>query len=351
MMDIVGKRYWFFGLSLLVIVPGMIALLVWGLAPGHRLHRRQPARGAASTPATRPAPAEVVALYDELGVGDPAGAERRHDGHRRSQPGDRRRAEGPSSWQRCRPASAAPSPSSASSWWAPAVGAEVAQRAAGAVGLAALGILLYITYAFRGVPHAFRFGVAAIMAMLHDVAVVFGVEAILGHFLGWEVDSLFLTALLTVIGFSVHDTIVVFDRIRENQTPPPAPQLRDAGQPLHRPDAGPLHQHTAHGHADAAGLAAIRWRDHPALRHRSCWSASSAEPTPRSSMPRRSWSSGRTGNGGPGSEGDQPRQAPETSARIHHTAQGRTIVRPCAYLEGVPGARSLEPGLQSPATS
>ena len=82
--------------------------------------------------------------------------------------------------------------------------------------MAALGILLYITYAFRGVSHAFRYGIAAIIAMLHDVAVVIGVQAILSHFLKWEVDSLFLTALLTVIGFSVHDTIVVFDRIREN---------------------------------------------------------------------------------------------------------------------------------------
>jgi preprotein translocase subunit SecF len=98
----------------------------------------------------------------------------------------------------------------------PAVGREVAGRAAEAVGLAAIGILAYITFAFRGVPHAFRFGVAAIIAMLHDVAVVIGIEAILGHFIGWEVDALFLTALLTVIGFSVHDTIVVFDRIREN---------------------------------------------------------------------------------------------------------------------------------------
>ncbi len=84
--------------------------------------------------------------------------------------------------------------------------------------VAALAILLYIWYAFRGVPHAWRYGTAAIVAMLHDVFVVLGVAAILGHFLGWEVDALFLTALLTVIGFSVHDTIVVFDRIRENQS-------------------------------------------------------------------------------------------------------------------------------------
>jgi preprotein translocase subunit SecF len=99
----------------------------------------------------------------------------------------------------------------------PSIGAEVGQRALGAVALAVIGILGYITYAFRGVPHATRYGVAAILAMLHDVLVVVSVEVLLGHFFGWEIDSLFLTALLTVIGFSVHDTIVVFDRIRENQ--------------------------------------------------------------------------------------------------------------------------------------
>jgi preprotein translocase subunit SecF len=98
----------------------------------------------------------------------------------------------------------------------PSISKEVAGRAAGAVALASAGILAYITFAFRGVPHAFRFGTAAILAMLHDVAVVLGIAALLGHFFHWEVDSLFLTALLTVIGFSVHDTIVVFDRIREN---------------------------------------------------------------------------------------------------------------------------------------
>jgi len=96
------------------------------------------------------------------------------------------------------------------------VGAEVTRAAVIAIVMAAAAILLYIWYAFRGVDHAFRYGTAAIIAMLHDVFVVLGVEAILGHFLHWEADALFLTALLTVIGFSVHDTIVVFDRIREN---------------------------------------------------------------------------------------------------------------------------------------
>jgi preprotein translocase subunit SecF len=97
-----------------------------------------------------------------------------------------------------------------------AVGQEVARAASIAVVMAAVAILIYIWIAFRKVSHPFRFGTAAIIAMFHDVFVVVGVEALLGHFLGWQVDSLFLTALLTVIGFSVHDTIVVFDRIREN---------------------------------------------------------------------------------------------------------------------------------------
>ncbi len=97
-----------------------------------------------------------------------------------------------------------------------AVGQEVTKSAFFAVGMAALAILAYIWFAFRGVQHPLRYGAAAIIAMLHDVFVVLGVEAMLGFFLGWQADSLFLTALLTVIGFSVHDTIVVFDRIREN---------------------------------------------------------------------------------------------------------------------------------------
>jgi len=96
------------------------------------------------------------------------------------------------------------------------IGAEVTAAAGGAILAAALAILLYIWYAFREVDHPIRYGTAAIIAMLHDVFVVLGVEAMLGYFLGWEADALFLTAVLTVIGFSVHDTIVVFDRIREN---------------------------------------------------------------------------------------------------------------------------------------
>ena len=78
---------------------------------------------------------------------------------------------------------------------------------------------MYITWSFRKVPKptsSFRFGISAIVALIHDVLVLLGTFSILGHFFGIEIDSLFVTAALTVIGFSVHDTIVVFDRIREN---------------------------------------------------------------------------------------------------------------------------------------
>jgi preprotein translocase SecF subunit len=98
----------------------------------------------------------------------------------------------------------------------PSVGAEVTRTAAIAVGVAALFILVFIIFSFRSVPNAFRYGVCAITAMLHDVLVTVGLFSIAGLILGWEADALFLTALLTVIGFSVQDTIVVFDRIREN---------------------------------------------------------------------------------------------------------------------------------------
>ncbi len=101
----------------------------------------------------------------------------------------------------------------------PTISKELTQKAILAVGVAILGIVLYITWAFRSIPKptsSLAFGFCTVFALVHDVIVVVGVFAILGHFFSIEVDSLFITALLTVIGFSVHDTIVVFDRIREN---------------------------------------------------------------------------------------------------------------------------------------
>lgn len=96
------------------------------------------------------------------------------------------------------------------------VGNEIQKRAVYAVFLASIGILLYIAYAFRNTQNPALYGICAIVAMLHDVFVVLGVFSILGWLADIQIDALFVTALLTVIGFSVHDTIVVFDRIREN---------------------------------------------------------------------------------------------------------------------------------------
>jgi preprotein translocase subunit SecF len=101
----------------------------------------------------------------------------------------------------------------------PVIGAETTRNAFKSLTWASIGILLYISYVFRNIPKpysSFRFGMTAIIAMLHDALVVLGIFSILGHFANIEVDSLFITAMLTIIGFSVHDTIVVFDRIREN---------------------------------------------------------------------------------------------------------------------------------------
>jgi len=96
------------------------------------------------------------------------------------------------------------------------VGQEVSQSAFLAVAVASVIVTGFIVIAFRQVPNALRYGVCAIIAMIHDVLVVSGIMSLAGLLLGWEVDALFLTAVLTVLAFSVQDTIVMFDRIREN---------------------------------------------------------------------------------------------------------------------------------------
>ncbi len=101
----------------------------------------------------------------------------------------------------------------------PIIGAETTRNAFLAVIVASFAIIIYLALSFRKVPKpasSLRFGITAVIALLHDVLVLVGVFSLLGHFLKVEVDVLFVTATLTVIGFSVHDTIVVFDRIREN---------------------------------------------------------------------------------------------------------------------------------------
>ncbi len=98
----------------------------------------------------------------------------------------------------------------------PMIAAETARNAAIAVAAAAVGILLYITWAFRRMPKPFHYGTCAIIALLHDALIALGVFSILGGILGWEINLMFITGVLAVIGYSVNNTVVVFDRIREN---------------------------------------------------------------------------------------------------------------------------------------
>ena len=109
----------------------------------------------------------------------------------------------------------------------PVVARETVTAALWAVLAASVGIFLYIWWAFRSVPSPFRYGVAAIIALIHDTAIVIGIFAILGEVADMEVNTMFLIALLTVIGYSVNDTIVVFDRLRENVPLYPGRSLHD----------------------------------------------------------------------------------------------------------------------------
>ncbi len=219
-MNIIKYRYLYFGISLLVIIPGIIALVLWGLPTGIDFTGGSLLDIRLVNPTTMPTLQEVSDIYGEFSTASsaisnplvqPVGTD-----------GFSIRSMQMNETTKTAIVEAIKSRYSTDvvilnfTNISPAIGQEVTLRAAGAVALAALGILLYISFAFRGVSHSFRYGTAAIIAMVHDVLVVLGIEALIGHFLGWQADSLFLTALLTVIGFSVHDTIVVFDRIREN---------------------------------------------------------------------------------------------------------------------------------------
>lgn len=214
MLNLLGKRYLFFGISLLVIIPGLVVLAIMGLPlaidfVGGTLLEIQFESG------TAPQPADIFTLYQDLGITDVQVQSTGNDiliirspalddttrsniisemGTRFNDTINIRRLD----------------------TVGPTIGKEVTSRAAIAVAVAAIGVILYILFAFRGVQHAFRYGVCSILGMIHNILVVLSLIVIGGNFFGWEVDSMFLTVILTVIGFSTQDTIVVFDRIREN---------------------------------------------------------------------------------------------------------------------------------------
>lgn len=215
MINILSKRYLYFAISLLVIVPGLILLAVRGLPlsidfTGGSLLEVQLAGDGLEN-------AEVIELYETAGIDDAQVQTTENgtllirssflDNETRDLVLSEMRATSGGEVSVIRFDSVGPS-----------IGAAVTSRAALAVAVAVLAVVVYITFAFRKVPNAFRYGICAIIAMIHDVAVVFSVAAVGALFFDWQIDALFLTALLTVIGFSVQDKVVVFDRIRENST-------------------------------------------------------------------------------------------------------------------------------------
>jgi preprotein translocase subunit SecF len=189
MLNIVKYRYLFFGISLLIIVPGVIALLVWGLPVGIEFTGGSLLEVRFDSGKV-PASEEVRQLYSEFGYD---GAEIQTTSQNgliiRSRDLDET-TEGKIVAE-IETRFGSPVTILRFDRVGPSVGQEVARSAALAVGAAALAILAYITFAFRGIKHSFRYGVSAIIAMLHDVLVVVGVEAILGHFLDGKLDHYF----------------------------------------------------------------------------------------------------------------------------------------------------------------
>jgi len=218
MYNLIEKRYWFFTLSLLIIIPGLIAMGVsiarfgapWKLSIDFTGGTLMELRFEQEV-----APGEIYTIFMNSGYGDTT---------------VQTTADGKTVLIRCKPLDEkakadiqaklrekfGPFEELRYESVGPAVGKEVTRAAIIATIVASFVILGFIVFAFRKVPNAFRYGVCAIAAMVHDVLVATGLFSIAGLVLGWEVDALFITALLTVIGFSVQDTIVVFDRIREN---------------------------------------------------------------------------------------------------------------------------------------
>ncbi len=252
MLDLVGKRYWFLGLSMLIIIPGLLFILLGGLRPGIDFtggsswelrfdKTRVPATNEVQTALVD---ADAAFIKDLQAKPNPTKPEQDLLALRQSQkfetiaqPSDEglmivrtgeikdvtgeKTAIVNSLSDRFKDKNGF-NPDVSITTTGPTVAGEITLRSVFAVGLVSLGILLYLAWAFRRVKQPWRYGACAIIAMLHDVLVVLGVFAILGKLFGVEIDALFVTALLTVIGFSVHDTIVVFDRLRENQIRHPA---------------------------------------------------------------------------------------------------------------------------------
>lgn len=214
-MNIIKYKKWFFALSLLVIIPGLISLALWGLNLSIDFTGGSELTWIFPKPVTIQVESTItqIAKNDKVKVQSfkPSGnslvlrTDTLSDVQHQQFVTDTKKT---LTYTENEYATIGPT-----------IGGETTKNALLGLLVASLLIVLYIAWSFREVPKptsSWRFGIAAIVALLHDALVLLGIFSLLGHFAGVEVDSLFVTAILTVIGFSVHDTIVVFDRIREN---------------------------------------------------------------------------------------------------------------------------------------
>ncbi len=215
-MNIIGKKYWYFLFSLIIIIPGVISLALYGLnlsiefTGGSNFAFSFPKELSVDKVAT------VKNIFTENNIKVVNIEESGNFVYVKSQPVSEKQDIQITDSIKTKIGTFKQEQYDTVG---PTIGSEITGNAVKALVIASILIVLYITWSFRKVPKptsSFRFGVSAIVALVHDVLVLLGIFSILGHFLGVEIDSLFVTAALTVIGFSVHDTIVVFDRIREN---------------------------------------------------------------------------------------------------------------------------------------
>jgi preprotein translocase subunit SecF len=215
-MNVIGKKYWYFAFSLLIIIPGFISLFLYGLNLSIEFTGGSRLTFSFSKELNSSEINNIKEIFTLNKIKVQSIEKSGKQVFVRSQPVDQKtdvliinqlkNKFGNFKQEQYETIG-------------PIIGSETTLNAIKALFIASILIVLYITWSFRKVPKpasSFRFGVSAIIALIHDVLVLLGIFSILGHFFAVEVDSLFLTAALTVIGFSVHDTIVVFDRIREN---------------------------------------------------------------------------------------------------------------------------------------
>lgn len=217
MMNILGKRYIFFGISFLLIIPGLVLIVLNGLPLSIDFLGGSLVEIEFNSQRT-PSISEIQSLYESIGIND-AQVQTSNEKEKEIlfiKSSSLEQNQYTSIVSHLKEHYDEHIVERRFNTVGPSISESVTQRALLAILVSSIAVVLYITFSFRRVDHAFRYGVCAVIAMIHDILIVISLGAIGSQIFGWQMDSLFLTALLTVIGFSTQDKIVVFDRIREN---------------------------------------------------------------------------------------------------------------------------------------